>query len=303
MKKIFGIALVLAVLTSLCFGSVALADDPDTIVNINWGPGTSGPGSGLIGTTVIAGDDATVSFQTDGSAIAGSFNLVDDNMNTWYGGGNVDSVSSYMTAGVTNGYIWYQTTRTDTEIYHNPLTGQVSYSFVGASGSGEMATGSNSYGAGLHDNTWGKPRTSGGHNFEATGSSYQILRTMTAGDGDFTGVNAIGSGSAYMDCLWSGAYGGGQSYLAKGWGYTWDHDFNATGSGTFDLVAVGNNGATFNNVTMTGSTGGSFNWTGSLDVSGLPTVTATDAGSGASLNIIANFTSSFNMGDYSVRAW
>jgi len=36
MKKIFGIALVLAVVTTLCFGSVALADDPEEGVYTEW---------------------------------------------------------------------------------------------------------------------------------------------------------------------------------------------------------------------------------------------------------------------------
>lgn len=69
MKKIFGIALVLAVVTTLCFGTVALAG-PDEQVNINWE--IDGPGGLIVDTWVDnVYDHLDVSVNEGGSSDGG----------------------------------------------------------------------------------------------------------------------------------------------------------------------------------------------------------------------------------------
>jgi len=90
MKKLIGIALVLALAVMLVPGA-AFAADPTTLT-VDWGPGTTGPSSGYIGTTFTAGNDAVYSFYTDGTGIAGSFHAVDSNDNPY--GYGIDSTNS-----------------------------------------------------------------------------------------------------------------------------------------------------------------------------------------------------------------
>lgn len=317
MKKkfgIMGIALVLALMASLCFGSVALAAEP-TEVKVDWGDGTGGPGSGWIGTTVTAGDDAVISFDTFGSAIGGSFILTDYN-----DGVTVDNISSYIQAGVANGYIEYRNERTDTDTTNCPCTGQVSYSFILAlDGSAEMATGSVCNAARIVDDNGGQPLTSGGHNFEADADSYLIIRSMLGGDGDFVQVTAEGSGTATMDCDVSKAGGYrsptylGEVFMAYSADRQWvngpyDSPFNADGDGTFTLSARGSNLAKIINTSMT--SGGAchvssdFFGANGITIDG-PKVTAYgdgDLGS-TSVQIIANFTGNFDMPCYAVAAY
>jgi len=309
MKKIFGIALVLAVLTTLCFGSVALADDP-VDVEVIWGGGAVdgggfpvNSGSGWVSGTVTAGDDAATTFSTGGFEILGRF-TANQTANTAYPYMGVDTFTTDLDAivgGAGYGYIEYQTNRTDSyESMYGP-SGQTSYNYLEVvDGSGAMAMRSLTNFASQRDYLWAQVKTPGGYNFEVNADSYYLQRTVSASDGDFADLEAWGSGFAALEAI-SSRMDDDSLYFGRQW-ESYDSYFTATGSGTFDLEGVGDNEVTFNNISMTGSTSGGMLWNGTLDLSGLPTLTATDAGSGAALNIIANFTSSFNMGDYSVTA-
>lgn len=306
MKKKLGIALVLAVVTTLCFGTVALADPP-TEVTVTWGGGTFDAGgypvdagAGYIGATVTSGDDATTTFYTAGDAILGQFTAKDFNDNPY--GYNVDTFNTDLDALVAgSGYIEYWTDRTDSYAPMYGPSGQSSYNFLGVEdGYGAMAMRSWTNFATQRDYLWAQVKTPGGYNFEVDALSYYLQRTVSASDGDYADLEAWGSGFAALEAI-SSRMDSGSLYFGRQW-ESYDSYFTATGSGTFDLEGVGDNAVTFNDITMTGSTGGGMWWTGTLDLSGLPTVTATDAGSGASLQIIANFTTNFNMPDYSVTA-
>jgi len=308
LKKIFGIALVLALMTSLCFGSVALADDP-VDVEVTWGGGLVdgggfpvNSGSGWVSGTVTAGDDATTTFSTGGVEILGQF-TANQTANTAYPYMGVDTFTTDLdaiVAGAGYGYIEYQTNRTDSYGSYGP-PGQISYNYLEvADGYGAMAMRSTTNFASQRDYLWAQVKTPGGYNFEVDSSLYYLQRTVSASDGDFADLEAGGIGFAALEGISSGM-GDDSLYFGRSW-EPYDSYFTATGSGTFDLEGKGDNGVTFNNITMTGSTSGGMLWNGTLDLSGLPTVTATDAGSGAWLQIIANFTSNFDMGDYSVTA-
>ena len=309
MKKLFGIALVLAVLTTLCFGSVALAygpDNPDDVVIVTWGGGIVdaggypvNSGAGWISGTVIAGYDATTTFSTAGDAILGQFRATDDNWDYYeYGVDTFDTDLDAFVGGA--GYIEYQTDRTDSYAPMYGPPGQTSYNFLMVEdGYGAMAMRSWTNYASQRDYLWSQVKTPGGYNFEVGASFYYLQRAVSASDGDYADLEAWGSGFAALEAI-SSRMGDDSLYFGRDW-ETYDSYFTATGSGTFDLEGAGDNQVTFNNITMTGSTGGSMLWTGSLDTSGLPTLTATDAGSGAYLQIIANFITNFDMPDYSVR--
>ncbi len=298
MKKKIGIALVLALALVLSLGTVVSADPPfePTSVDIDW------VGGGWVGARVIGGDDAITTFSTDGSHIEGTFTA--DYTAGGYAYMEVNTLTSRLDASVNGGgYIEYQTERTDSYGGWGAWepAGQESYSFVGTDdGNASMGTGSRSSLDGLVDDNYPLLGTLAVDN----ATNYNIIRYLSVGNiltGDFfTGVQAHGSGSAVLQCRRSRALNYAELGVAS---YANAATFNAVGGGTFDLYARGDNGATINSITMTGSTSGSFNWLGNLDVGSLPTVTATDAGSGASLDIIANFISNFDMGDYSIRAW
>jgi len=292
LKKKIGIALVVALALILCLGTAVLADDP-VEVNVDW------DGEGEVGTTVIGGDDAITTFHTAGSQIEGTFTASYSDGSYPYM--EVNTLVSRIDASVNDGgYIEYRTERTDCYGGWSPA-GQVSYSFVGTDdGNASMGTGSRSHLNGLID-----------YNYPLQGtlavdgaSNYEIIRSLSV-DNIWTYAYAEGSGLATLQCRNSAIdyqFAPSGAELGAYSGCPTKATFNAVGSGTFDLYARGDNGATINNTNMTGSTSGSLTWLGNTSFSGSK-VTATDAGSGATLNIIANFTSNFDMGDYSIRGW
>lgn len=268
MKKIFGIALVLAVLTTLCFGSVALADDPDDVVTTTWS------GSGTVAGTVTAGDDATTTFQTSGASISGSFAATDSNNNPYSYG--VDNFSVYLNASVSNGYIDTWCDRTDSYVPMYGSDGQHSWSFVGVDGgNASMAYRSTTNFAQMTDGSYGY-QLPGGHNIVVGAGTYLIDRGIADGTGNSGYVFATGTGTATLDCMVSGASGVWPLTLGRGGGCYTDANYNATGSGYFEVTGTGNTSVVFNGLGMSSG--------------------------GGSLSIIANFVSGFSISDYSLTA-
>lgn len=174
MKRIFGIALVLAVVTTLCFGSVALAGDP-TKVDVDW------DGTGDVGVTLDAEGDAEIAFSTWGYGISGEFHAVDWNDNP----GGIDMVRSWADASVGNGG----------EISFDVLgeSGQESYSFVGTSGTADMTFSTTTYSGGLTN--W-EYRGGNFGQLSASGPGYEILHWIQDVDGDGAGVDVLGQGGS-----------------------------------------------------------------------------------------------------------
>lgn len=269
MKKIIrmvGIALVLALMASLCFGGVALADDPDE-VNVTW------TGSGVVGVNVDTGD-AFAGFTTDGDYITGSYTATDSNNNPYSYG--VDSFSAYLNAYVENGYIGTGCYRTDSYAPMYGSDGQRSNSFVYVrDGNASMAYRTTTNFAQMVDGSYGF-QLPGGHNIVADADYYEIQRDISNGGGESGSLDAWGSGTATLDCMVSGASGVWPLTLGRGGGCYTDANYTATGSGHFDVTGIGNNSVVFPGLGMSSG--------------------------GGTLSIIADFTNGFSISDYSLTA-
>lgn len=287
MKKkfgIMGIALVVALMASLCFGSVALADDPTT-VTVDWDDGLGGWGTGSVGATVTAGDDATTTFLTTGGGIMGSFTATDFN-NPYY---FVDSFTTSFSADVANGFATISTERTDFASgwaengppYMYGFAGEYSYNYVSASGgTAHLSVDSLSSYASMYTHSG---------SLDANATAYRI-ESWFGEDGDpsnlidnWAGLIAFGGGTADIDMGHSSASYHGDGTVTFGWGcgcYT-NADAAFTGFGTFQVDAVGSN-----SITVPGD--------GAWVIPGSGTYGS------CSYTTIATFTGSFNVPNYSV---
>jgi hypothetical protein len=246
LKKIL---LILALVCALAIAipSAAFAADPTTII-VNWN------GGGTVTGTTTAGNDAIYNFQTSGSGISGQFNVLDQNDNSYSYG--VDYTNSYINADVTNGYIYYEGNRTDSYVPMYGGAGQTVASFVGVgTGTGEMATGSwNNYAEG-GTATYAQPHTSGGYNYEASGTNFAIVSYIGIGDANFgtgfsttsTGNNAYlqstGTGTAKINDMSNGYWGTGLTF-GSGMGCYTNANALLTGTGQFLVNAIGTNSIT-----------------------------------------------------------
>jgi len=234
-KRILGIAIGLALVASLLFGGVALADDPTT-VDVNWN------GAGAVIGSVTCGDDATASFGTSASHHqVGEFHATDSNDNPYTYG--VDSCVFTMETSITDGGGAYLlVSRTDSKESSYGLAGQQSYIYVSTDdGDATLQNRSSTNYASMKDCNYGW--NSSDHITVAGASTFELLRWMNSGNGDFAGLRASGSGSADLDCMSSEANG---ASVRLGWGcgcYT-NADFTATGAGLFELQANGDTTAT-----------------------------------------------------------
>lgn len=319
MKRIFGIALVLAVLAVLSFGSVALAGDPID-VDITWGGGTVDAGgypvdygAGWVSGTVTAGNTlATTNFSTAGSSILGQFTAGYNVGGGPYGGNSYNTSMDAEVAG--GGMIEFFTIRGALGYTGSGTLepgGQQSYSYVYSSdGTASLANRTSTgatfkthtgWDAGLLDNTYGWE----GENFRVSGTSYEIIRQMIAGNGNYVEAWATGTGTAGLD---TGAQQvsdsrTNQADLAyrSGYNFGWNQEFTATGTGQLILTAFGSNQAFMYDVSNTGADPGTSggSWSGTLSVTSGSTylagqgLTATGDGTfgSAALQIITGFVS------------
>jgi len=265
-KRILGIALAVAMLASLLIGSTVLAADPTEVI-------TTWSGSGRV-VVVIDTGDTIAGVITEGGEISGSYTTV-ETPNTAYPYMGVDTLSAYTNASVTNGFIDAGSVRTDSyeSAYGDP--GQTSWSFVAVDdGTASMAYRTWTNYASLKDPGY-KYQLPGGHNIVADADLYLIDRGVQASDGTNASTVITGNGTAVLDNMGSEASATG---VRLGWGcgcYT-DANFSATGTGNFTLSATGDTSAT--TAMAPGMTGAS------------------------SFTIIATWTNSFSIADYSVTA-
>lgn len=234
-KLIFGcLALVLALVAMLGLPSIALADSPTTVV-VNWS------GAGGVDTDVNTGD-SNAGFNTFGDNVAGSYTATDSNNNPYSYG--VDNFSSYLNAGVVNGYISTGCLRINSYSGMYGSGGQLSTSNVAVvNGTASMAYRSTTNYAAMVDASYGF-QLPGGHNFDVNAEDYTIDRSIDDARGNSASVLAVGSGAAVMDCMSAEASGVWTLKLGQGAGCYTDANFNATGAGAFTATVDGNNQTT-----------------------------------------------------------
>lgn len=153
--------------------------------------------------------------------------------------------------------------------------GQTAASFVGSSGTGEMATGSSNNYAAMGNGTYNSPygKTSGGYNYQAAGTLYLIQSFITANgdatlqpDGsqllwtstsNYAYLSNLGNGTAKINDMSNSADWG----VRLGWGSGCYTNANAalTGDGTFTVTGVGSNAITTQH---TDQYGGFTGWSG-----------------------------------------
>jgi hypothetical protein len=284
MKKVLGIALVLALAVMLVPGAV-FADPPfePVAIDMDW---SSGDGSSATVTyTMVAGDDGKSSFYTTGSGLCGAYNA--DYTKGPYDYMEVNTLVSTIDAQCrTAGLISFSTSRDDCYGGWSPA-GQTSYSFVGSGiqtgntfvyGAGEvsMLTRTQTWLNGLADYVYSFPYAdptryrenrvsnpgfvSDGGVLEAKGcTNYTIIQNVAnPNDGDrYFQADAVGSGNARLACRNGDAeyqYIPGDVKLGQNVGVT-KSDFTASGNGgTFTL-----SGKYVNNMSMLN---GNLTWSG-----------------------------------------
>lgn len=271
MKKLVRILVILAVVlvATFTFAGTALAADPPTTVTVTW------DGSGTTGTNVDSGD-SNAGFTTGGDYIHGTYTATDSNNNPY--GYGVDSFSSFLTAGVTNGFIQTGAARVDSYVPMYGNGGQLDTAFVGVNGgTASMAFRSTTNYAAMVDATYTYQLT-GGHNILVNNAAgYTIDRFISDGRGNSGEVLASGTGSATLDNMSSEASGCWPLTFGSGAGCYTDANFQATGaSGTFQVTGIGNNSVAYNGLGITSG--------------------------GGALTFIANWLNSFSINDYSLTA-
>ncbi len=265
MKKIL-LSLVLALVALFALSSVALAADP-TETNVTW----DGAGTVVVGVDSV---DSNSGVATGGSAILGTYTVVDSNNNPYNYG--VDSFSAYLNAGVTNGYVSTGTNRVESYASMYGAGGQTSWSNVYVEGgTASMAYRSTTNYAQMVDATY-TYQLAGGHNIVVNADYFEMSRGVADGRGNQGYISSYGTGSATLDCMSAEASGAWDLKLGRGAGCYTDANYNATGDGYFEATGIGNTFVTFNGLGISAG--------------------------GGSLSVIANYLNSFGIGDYSLTA-
>lgn len=262
MKKVL-FSVILAMVMLFAFSGVALADDPTTVV-VSW------DGGGAVVATVNSGDSNS-GVGTGGSAISGTYTAVDSNNNPYSYG--IDNFSALLNASVTDGNINTGVNRVNSYPSYG-AGGQQSWSNVLTDGTASMAYRSVTNYAAMTDATY-TYQLPGGHNIIVSGD-YIIDRGILDGRGNAGTILATGSGSAILDCMSAEASGVWNLAFGRGAGCYTDANYQATGSGNFNVTGVGNDSVVFNGMGISSG--------------------------GGALSVIANYINSFNINDFSLTA-
>lgn len=313
MKKVIGIALVLALAVMLMPGAVFAGAPTD--VDIKWGGGLVDAGGHPVnyGTGWLSGtatsDEAYTEFGTWGDNIMGEFHVRYQNVSHW-GVDNVPVVGSQMNAhviaGAVGAAIWLEQTRLGPDPvggHDDPAPpGQFSLSDIYVeNGEGRLAmySGTTKFGD-LSDYNWGKPGSPGSdHHFIAdvdpSTGYYMMRKEVTASDGDWAKVLTYGSGFAFLNSMSAHMSPGVAKFERSAWSpgarfeTTGDGHFEVKGLGTTEVIKspfMVSKGVTFTDGFSIDPTDGTLH-----SLPGNP-----------SLGIIADFTSGFSIDNYSITA-
>jgi len=218
MKKIGILSVILMLL--------AVGVSAETTVDTTWA------GSGNFNTHFVAGDDATADFSTGGSVISGEWHATDSDNNPYNYG--VDSVEAKVKASVENGFMEYNFDRTDSKSSYGDA-GQNSYTFIGSSGTGDLAWRSTSNYASLKSSNYGWQANG---QIQATGNQ-EIIHTFGTAT-EWAGMHVVADATTYISDMSEGSNSGGYVF-GKGLGCYTNAEVDIVGSGTFDLDAYADN--------------------------------------------------------------
>jgi len=219
-------------------------------------------GSGSFDGTFTSDDDLYAEVHTAGTFISGTWEGTDLDDDPYHYG--IDTSYTQLVAEFAGGgLISFKTERRDSHVsmYGNP--GQWMSSEVwSADGSSEMAKFEWVNFAELKSCNYKKPRTSGGHHFEANGSQYRIYTELGNGAGEGAYVELLGyEGSAYLDLMNSGVWGDRSYKIGRGCGCDTDADwqFTDTAAFLFERSSWADNSVTVYNYGITIPGGGPTN--------------------------------------------
>ena len=215
-------SIVLGMLVVIAFSGIAMAQ---TTVDTNWN------GAGTYHIHFVAGDDSDTTFNTGGNTISGEFHSVDSDNNPYHY--NVDSTSSRVKAHVDNGYIEYQFNRTDS---YSPMygdAGQVSYTLIDTTGTGDFAWSTTSNFAQMRSCNYGWQSS---NQIQATGIHY-IDHYLAINDHEGAEIIVDANGNTAITDM-SEDHSGSSYQFGKGCGCYTNAHVDITGSGSFDLTAV-----------------------------------------------------------------
>lgn len=195
-------------------------------------------GDGVIDSVVTADDDHTTHFYVSGNNLNGKLEVTDNNDNPY--NYNVDTVNSFINSRIGNGgWQFYEVDRLDSKesMYGNP--GQKYYVEMYSNESVELATNVRSNFASMISATYGKPKTTLGNNFEASGD-YGIYHYIKDGDNDGASLEAVGLGTAQIDSM-SSEIKGRSFKFGKGAGSFTNADSSYTGTGMLRIQSWADN--------------------------------------------------------------
>jgi hypothetical protein len=241
MKKAMAVCVVLLMLS-------AVAMSAPTTVTLIW-DAYGGPGIDL---SFYNGDDSFAELLTSGNHFFGDFYGKDSDDNPYSYA--VDSGLFQLKAGVDGGgFVEYGVYRTDTKASMYGPAGQVSYSAVGSSdGTASLAQQTTTNYAAQKNCNYGFQAN---NQFQAAGTAFSVYHYIGNGDGDWASVQVVGSGSASVTYM-SDEMGGTSFRFGHGCGCYNNCGATGTGSGTFELKALGANYLTGNG--WTAPAGGSY---------------------------------------------
>jgi len=205
-----------------------------TTVDVDWD--AFGTGTPLV-ITFQNGDDALSTVVTTGAHFFGTFHAEDkdDNPYTY----SVDSGLFQTTASVEGGGgILFEVERTDAKATMYGPAGQISHSEVWTTdGTAFLARRTTTNYASARNCNYSFQSND---QYQAAGTSYGIVHSVSSGDGDGATIQVLGSGSGVLTSM-SDELGGRGFQLGNGCGCYHNSDFEAAGSGVYEIMAVGSN--------------------------------------------------------------
>ena len=224
----------IAFLICLLAATALTAFATPTTVDVNW---DVFGGSAPLEIVFQNGDDSIGSLVTLGAHFYGTFHAEDADNNPY--NYQVDNGLFEARAGVDGGgIISFNVERTDTKATSYGPAGQVSQSEVWTlDGVAYLARRTTTNYASAMNNNYGFQSND---QYQAAGTVYGISHSIQSGDGDGVAIGVTGSGAGILTVM-SDSMGGNGFVGGAGLGCYENSDFEATGSGQYQMTAIAAN--------------------------------------------------------------